>query len=545
MLIEIGRMKLEQLATDFNRLKLGRKPVLMVLCEETAVAGHVMRFLASREDVNGHPYDDSRAVVVHSELPKAELELARRRLELIDDDADALQVVVSVLMLREGFDKKNIAVVVVLRATEADILLEQIVGRGLRLMFSEREFPELWDSKVDALNAIRAGLPPTNSLDFLFVVEHPRFRSFYENLRKQGFVIGQGDTSNAKAGGDIEVIDSTPDRVARYDVRWPVQVYEQGSAVDPKKVNIRSLARYPSDYETLRKTLGQMMITDTHAESGKRVGTWKLEVDFFDYAYFLAQVTKAIAIDGRTPIFSSRRAEIAGIVDEYVEEQLFGAGIDWSQPENYRLLNFVLVFDHVAKHVRAALVQLLSDVHFTTLGTWKRLSDVERIRVRSSYKLPTTRCIYPWLGHASKAGGLERGLIATTLENSASVLAYMKLDKRHGLIIPYRDASGIQRAYEVDFLIKTAERLYLLETKADADLTDSTVALKARAAVAWCAVASTLDARADFEQPTEWEYLLLSESTWKENQGISFDALLPNCRATRDRTLTIGAGRLF
>ncbi len=47
----------------------------------------------------------------------------------------------------------------------------------------------------------------------------------------------------------------------------------------------------------------------------------------------------------------------------------------------------------------------------------------------------------------------------------------------------------------------------------------------------------------EFDQPDEWEYRLLSGSHWKDNQGIAFDALLPFCRATCDRTLTVGVGR--
>ena len=74
---------------------------------------------------------------IHTRLKEEALEKARLRLDKIDDNDDALQVVISVLMLREGFDRKNISVIVVLRATEADLLLEQIVGRGLRLMFPE------------------------------------------------------------------------------------------------------------------------------------------------------------------------------------------------------------------------------------------------------------------------------------------------------------------------------------------------------------------------------------------------------------------------
>ena len=110
-----------------------------------------------------------------------------------------MQVVISVLMLREGFDRKNIAVIVVLGATEA----EQIVGRGLRVMFPETEDEPVWQTKIEAIEDITINKPPKTSFDFLFIIENPRFEKFYQQLRKEGYLIGIGDNSNFKTTGDI------------------------------------------------------------------------------------------------------------------------------------------------------------------------------------------------------------------------------------------------------------------------------------------------------------------------------------------------------
>ena len=58
------------------------------------------------------------------------------RLSHVDRYANP-RVIVSVMMLREGFDVNNICVIVPLRSSESAILLEQTVGRGLRLMWRE------------------------------------------------------------------------------------------------------------------------------------------------------------------------------------------------------------------------------------------------------------------------------------------------------------------------------------------------------------------------------------------------------------------------
>ncbi len=203
VLLDIGRRKLEQIETEFKEKAIEKKPVMLVLCEETDVAGLVKDHFANLSDPQGNSYDDSRVMMIHSDLPDAELERSRRRLDKIDDDNDPLRVVVSVLMLREGFDKNNICVIAVLRATEADLLLEQVVGRGLRQMFPRHASAEIWSAKEEAFDLLRRGKRPSNSLDFLFIVEHPRFRQFYDQLRQQGYLIGAGDTSRVPTTGDI------------------------------------------------------------------------------------------------------------------------------------------------------------------------------------------------------------------------------------------------------------------------------------------------------------------------------------------------------
>ena len=111
------------------------------------------------------------------------------------------------------------------------------------------------------------------------------------------------------------------------------------------------------------------------------------------------------------------------------------------------------------------------------------------------------------------------------------MLAFCKLERKHDLIIKYRDEKGIQRNYELDFLVKTAERMFIFETKGD-HLMDSTTALKAQSAVAWCKAASTV--KPPYNQPQEWEYLLLKQSVFDANQGSSFSALLPLMRMERE-----------
>lgn len=545
LLLDIGRLKLEQLSKEFKMKGLEKKPVLMVLCENTDVANRTRDHFTNLTDENGQNYDESQVMAIHSELGDSDLNKARKRLDRIDIDDDPLRVVISVLMLREGFDKNNICVVVVLRATEADLLLEQIVGRGLRLMFPAYTFPELQDAKREAYNEIRRNKIPSNSLDFLFIVEHPRFRTFYETLRREGFAIGGGDTSTTTSTGDLMPVDAMTERIKDFDISWPIQIYDEGKMPELSKIDVKVLPRYSGDVDQLRTWLSQLTIQDRHVETGKKTRTWKLDNEYFDYNFFLRQSSRAVAYRGNTAVITAAQAKIAELIDDYTSDICFRKSIDFTQPENYCVLNYTPVFDFIVQTIHQAIVKLIEGYKYDPKGVWAKLSDVPRVMVRESKSVETDKSIYPRVGYQAKGGGFERDFMLEILNQSASVLSYSKLDRRHRLKISYRDHTAILRNYEVDFIVKTDKKVYLVETKADKDLDNLNVAVKARAAVAWCEQASTLKPPQGLNQPKEWEYLLITESIFKQNSGLSFEALIPFCRAQRDNVIAQAESRLF
>lgn len=537
-LLEIGRSKLEQLKLEFSQKRIDKKPVMMVLCEETEVANLVSNHFKAIRDQSGELYNERKVMMVHTDMSENELEIARRRLDAIDASNDPLNVVISVLMLREGFDRKNISVIVVLRATDADLLLEQIVGRGLRLMFTQEEYPQIWQAKVEAIDEIKRNKPPSSSYDFLFIVEHPRFRNFYEKLRQEGFIIAEGDSSRTNSTGDIVPIDAIPSRIDSYDICFPVQVFEQGRFPDITTIDVSSIPPYSSlmaDFESLRNSLGKLLIQETHVDTGKKVKSWKLENKYFNYEYFLANCAQAVAEEGKTTILSGHKAEIAALIDRYVSNFLFGKPIDFSDSKNYQILNYSIIFDYVVERIRTRILRLMGDVQYERTGTWRRLSNVSRLMIRLSRSVESWKCIYPRQAFSAVGGGFEKDFIINVIEPSTDVIAYAKLDKRHALKIPYRDEHGILREYEVDFIVKTKKSIFLVETKGERDIADATVAIKARAAKRWCETASGVTP--PINQADKWDYLIISESLFSQNRCLSFEALTPLCRALRDHII--------
>ena len=107
---------------------------MLVVCEDTTVSPLVAAFLQQE----GLSEDEVTTIDSGKKAELGEKDWAPVRERLFNVDRHATpRVIVSVLMLREGFDVNNICVIVPLRSSQAQILLEQTIGRGLRLMWRD------------------------------------------------------------------------------------------------------------------------------------------------------------------------------------------------------------------------------------------------------------------------------------------------------------------------------------------------------------------------------------------------------------------------
>ena len=135
--IRVGVERLKVLERGYKGVK-GAKPVMFVMCENVAHAEDVAKYL--RDGRQGFGIKDEEILVIHTkgkgEIKDSDLDELRRQSRLIDQDESKIRVVVSVLILREGWDVRNVSVVLGLRPANSknEILPEQAIGRGLRLM---------------------------------------------------------------------------------------------------------------------------------------------------------------------------------------------------------------------------------------------------------------------------------------------------------------------------------------------------------------------------------------------------------------------------
>jgi type III restriction enzyme len=544
VMLRAGLKKLQILEDRFKQTDPDKHPKLLIVCEETSVTPHVVEFLKT----TGLSEDEILAVDSNrkGELSKADWETTRERLFDIDRHKDP-KAIVSVLMLREGFDVNNICVIVPLRSSQAQILLEQTIGRGLRLMW--RGDDQIDELKRETRERFRQKLEPTNYFDVLFIVEHPAFAEFYDELLADGLAgeVGE-DGDNVNPGGDLIAVDLRDDYAA-YDFEIPLLIREaeeelKAPSLDPLTLPV---GKYHDQFEFLRKTIGKGDVFNSEdAQTGTKYGDYRVDggvmtaTGYNDYlSRMTTRITEALGSgittsakqysqSARFPLLQAYRPLLTGWIDAYIRERLFGQTIDPLADENWR----VLLIDDVAHSIAGVFATALTELAVNqTVGeaevTHRWLSEVKTISVRTSSAVAVKKCIYPQLPIPAKAGGLER-LFIEWADADSTVQALAKIHEyRHEFLHrPYLKADGMPASYSPDFIVRTVDSVYIIETKAQSALSDENVQRKQRAALAWVDQINTLDP--EDRSDRTWHYVLLGEQTvreWKSKNATASDLL--------------------
>ena len=155
---------------DEEHRKLGKKAILFVMTDDTKNCDEVAEYLENRHpDLQGgvltiHTKNNGEISEAASGKAKEELEKLRKQANAIDDPASPYKAIVSVLVLKEGWDVRNVTTIVGLRAyaAQSNILPEQTLGRGLRRMY------------------------PGDAEEYVSVVGTEAFMEFVESIQAEG-----------------------------------------------------------------------------------------------------------------------------------------------------------------------------------------------------------------------------------------------------------------------------------------------------------------------------------------------------------------------
>jgi len=534
----LARLKiLEKHFTEFTKDKSGisnKHPKMLVMCEDTTVTPLVEKFLLeeglNQEDVMR--IDSTK----QGEVKVDEWKEIKQRLFNVDKHEQP-KVIVSVLMLREGFDVNNICVIVPLRSSSAPILLEQTIGRGLRIMWREPEFEEI---KLDNRRRLLVEKKePTHYLDILSIIEHPNFIQFYQDLNLEDLAqIEHEPKEDRDVLGDIIKV-GLKSNYKEYNLFWPIIIRDVDEELVETEIDIAKFEPFTAfPLETLKKFFtkdGEKFIAEEMTVK-TRFGEYVVDAALFKSQSYNEYLQKIVAVVvNRIARISQRKHKvfpalqvnnvaIVGTVDKYIRIRLFGQDFDPFHDRNWKilLLKNGLVTDHIVKEIGKAIFEMQQSIKPTEAKVERRFfSEIAELRMRENFSLDITKTVYERLPYPSNKGEFEKNLMRYA-DGDSDVEALMKVNEYYHAFatISYIRTDGLLSLYSPDFVIKTGTKIYLIETKADKDLNDLNVRQKQLATLDWVKRINSLAPQERAER--EWSYVLLGENHFyslKENNA--------------------------
>lgn len=554
-------------------------PVLFVVCSSINEANTVRDILAGPDYLDG----ESKVLLIHSDEPDTSLEL----LDRIEEADSPVRAVVSVSMLREGWDVKSIYVICSTRAMDSQLLTEQVLGRGLRLPFarrtgismldtvevlSHRRFAELLqDAEVllsqtlgERTRDSSATVQTTNdpvpqepttleglhdlgenatiavTLPGLAAGEEDQFSLFEDApdaAADTNHQVGAFATIEARLGEATQTtraLNTTQRPRANLGVRLPLYVpsvvlrmeRDPFSLTQVDTTNVEALgASFANDNAPtlirvalqVERTADGVHVVPTDYSSQARVAATQTLLPFDSIEADLAG--RLLRSNGIAQTMSEHNAASA-----IAKAFLRGAGVGPQTPwraEHGRLATEALV-RWIDRQQTSTPVREVADVSQARWPDPEEYTDgvppTNRNLVRRASQFlrnhPYTgwaKSFYPVVRFDSFSAEFQLGAL---LDNAVDVAAWTRVMPNLPLRIAYR-TGAVSRYYVPDFIVIDTDGVHwVVEGKADSEMTDPVVIAKADAAAAWV---RAVDA-SPVIQP-RWAYALCSETAIRSAPG--------------------------
>jgi len=449
--------------------KLGKKAILFVMTDDTRNCDDVAEYLKGNypelSDKDAvlviHTKDNGEISEAASGKNKEELEKLRRQANEIDRPDSPCKAIVSVLMLKEGWDVKNVTTIVGLRAyaAKSNILPEQTLGRGLRKMY------------------------PGGIEEYVSVVGTDAFMDFVESIQAEGVVLERkpmGEGTGAKTPLVVEIdTDNEKKDIEALDIEIPVltpRVYREYKNLENLEVSALGAGQvaYLQFSEEEQREIVFKDIT-----TGEVTHTTILDTaGIADYRSVIGYFARALMKDLR---LVSGYDVLYGKIKVFVRDQLFDRQVVLENPNTLRNLSELaatkMLFESFKKAINALTVQ-----------------DKGGAEIRDTIKLRQTRpfvakdqgYLVPKKSIFNKIIGDSHFelLFAGFLEGCDDVISYAKNYLAVHFKLDYVNADGDISNYYPDFLVKlSAKEIFIVETKGQEDLD---VPLKMARLRQWC-----------------------------------------------------------
>ena len=490
--------------------KLGKKAVLFVMVDDTRncdeVGAYLEKVCPELQDavLTIHTKANGEISEAASGKSKEELELLRKQSNEIDSWKSPYKAIVSVLVLKEGWDVRNVTVIVGLRAfgAQSKILPEQTLGRGLRRMYFGSDQGET-----------------------VSVMGTEPFMDFVESIQREGVSFarvpmgGAGgrerqdsvvvEVDKEASDKDIEALDIALPRLSRRFNRE----FKDLEALDPASFGNTKLPVKPFTPEETREIVFKTML-DGEVDHTIQLDTGGT-ADYRSVAGFFArQLLKDLRLVGGYE-------QLYPKVKAFMRDHLFAQPVDLEDPVILRNLSEPEVSKVIFDHFRAAMNALtISESGSSRVEGYIRLRDTRPFRTEPRSFLPVKRSVFNRIVGEAGADRLELAF-AAFLESAPDVQAFGKNYMAVGFKIDYVKADGELSTYTPDFIVRTSDgKVWIVETKGreELDLPQKMARLKQ-----WCADAT--DASKG-EGGTTYGFVYVDQDSFEQHKPSSFAGLV-------------------
>jgi type III restriction enzyme len=497
--IHLGVLEWRKAYTEHE--KMGKKAIMFVMTDDTRNCDDVAEYLEGQ-----YPDLKDAVLVIHTKnngdisesasgKDKDVLDNLRKQANEIDGMDSPYKAIISVMMLKEGWDVKNVTTIVGLRAYSAtsNILPEQTLGRGLRKMY------------------------PDDVEEYVSVVGTNAFMDFVESIQAEGVMLerkamGEGtgpktplvvevDKENEKkdiAALDIEIPVLTPRVYREYKSLGNLDIAAMGhqrllylrfSEEEQREIVFKDIANGEITHTTILDTAG---VADYHSVIG----------------YFAQSIMKDLRLVSGYDV-------LYGKVKAFVQEALFDRPVELEDPNTLRNLSepaaTKTLIETFKKAINALTVRDKGDAEIR--DTIKLRQTRPFVAKDQGYLVPKKSVFNRIIGDSQ----LELRF-AAFLEGCSDVVSYAKNYMAVHFKLDYVNAGGDISNYYPDFMVKLSDkRIVIVETKG---LEDVDVPLKIARLRQWCEDINRV------QTDVAYDFVYVDEESFEKYKPTSFRQLL-------------------
>jgi len=491
--------------------KLGKKAILFVMTDDTRNCDEVAEYLEGK-----YPDLKDAVLVIHTKRngeisestsgkAKEELDKLRKEANEIDSLGSPYKAIISVMVLKEGWDVRNVTTIVGLRpyAAPSNILPEQTLGRGLRKMY------------------------PGGVEEYVSVVGTDAFMDFVESIQAEGVVLERkpmGEGTQPKTPLVVEIDNENVKKdIDALDIEIPVltpRVYREYKNLSDLDVSAlghqRVLFLQFSEKE-------QREIVFKDITTGEVTHTTILDTaGIADYRSVIGYFAQTIMKDLR---LVSGYDLLYGKVKAFVQNELFDRQVALESPNTLRNLSELAatktLIESFKKAINALTVQDKGDAEIR--DTIKLRKTRPFVAKDQGYLIPKKSVFNRIIGDSH----LEL-LFAGFLEDCDDVISYAKNYFAIHFKLDYVTSDGNISNYYPDFFVKLSDkRIYIVETKGREDLD---VPLKMQRLRQWCEDINRV------QSDVTYDFVYVDEKIFEKYKPTSFRQLVDGFREYKEKT---------